>query len=429
MFLEHLEESLANAMAYANQLWIATALLSDGGLAYLRKHWPEGATGQLLVGVDLPTPPSALAALLQWSASGAVSVRIYAGDAADTYFHPKVYITQGVAGRQAFVGSANCTTGGLSRNVELSVANQDNAAVERLQIEWFGKRWGEAVPLTEAFLKAYEEKFAARREAEAAARAARNLMREFVQAQLPQPGQHDLGGSLANQYFKPAHYQAFWDHKPTQEDGATNEERRAVANRMHRLHKQLEPLVAQKRWDLQPHPWPEHVISAWKHGVGVESELRAIWLNYGRSKAEIKGYGSDNTPKNFIRLQVIIFSNHLATWCRIGKQGTIDRRYFKEKMRTPGAPQAYFELIQSLGSEFFVRVKDAERNATDFADADDLSKFVAQDKDGYYFVVGRKYLPAAAAISEAALPATVMTDWTKLYEVYRWMKCPSLTGI
>ena len=389
MFLEHLEQALASAIADANQLWIATALLSDSGLAFLRKHWPEGATGQLLVGVDLPTPPSALAALLRWSASGAVSVRIYAGDAAEAYFHPKVYITQGPMGRQAFVGSANCTTGGLGRNVELSVATQNDAAVEQLQIEWFGKRWNESVPLTEAFVKAYEEKFATRREAEAAARAARDLMREFVQSQLPQPGQHDLGGMLANQYFKPQHYQAFWGHKPTQEDEATKEERRTVANRVHRLHKQLEPLVAQKRWDLQPHPWPEHVVSAWKHGVGVESELRAIWLNYGRSKAEIKGYGSDNTPKNFIRLQVIIFSDHLATWCRIGKQGTIDRRYFKEKMRDAGAPQAYFELIKDLGPEFFVQVKNEERKATGFSNAADLSEYVAQDKDGYYFVVGK----------------------------------------
>lgn len=432
-FIPHLYEGLPAELETAKSLCVASALFSEEGISQLREHTYKTAKVEVLVGLDLPTSPAALQRLLAWSHDiEHVTVRVWTTKG--VYFHPKVYLVEQSTGWVAFVGSANCTTGGWQNNEELTARVAESAA-ETLRLEWFATRFAAGTPLTAEFVDAYSSAYEARAAADKAARdaakAAQQEWQEWLEKQrlaehkagTNESGENGLGRPVrVGQYFQEVHFAAFDGQKPRSRDAAINRERLAVYDRLFQLHEEMAPRVLATGWDLQPHFVKEHIVSSWKHGEYTEDLLRAMWLNYGRSKPEIKVYGDQYTPMHFLRLEVIIFNNHLAMWCRIGKDGAIDRDIFKRKMRRPENQQAFFALIQGLGDGYFVQVQDDQRPNSQFTDATALAEFVKTDKQGHYFIIGKDYQPNDPEVSETTLVDTVIRDWGLLYKVYQWMK-------
>jgi hypothetical protein len=432
-FMPHLQATLPAELQMANAVCIAAALFSEGGVIQLREYLPAHAVVEVLVGLDLPTSPAALDELLAWScAAEKVTVRVWITTA--SYFHPKVYLVQQEHEWIAYVGSANCTEGGWARNEELNV-RVDTPTVGNLKREWFAPRFAEGIPLTVEFAAAYRAAFAVRAAANEAARAAAWTAQQEWQAWLElqktvvQPTSSSKGGGNAlgrpvgtGQYFGEEHYAAFDGQKPRSKDAVTNRERRVVYDRLFELHQALAPQILAAGWELQPHYEEEHTVSSWKHGEYTEDALRAMWLNYGRSREEVKAFDERHMPMHFLRLEAIIFSDHFATWCRIGKDGAIDREIFKGKMRRPQNQQAFFALLQGLGKGYFVEVNQNKRFISRFASAGALADFVKADKQGYYFIIGKDYQPNDPALADAALVSTVLRDWALLYQVYLWMR-------
>lgn len=153
-----------------------------------------------------------------------------------------------------------------------------------------------------------------------------------------------------------------------------------------------------------------------------------MWLNFGRSKPELKAINEDATPKEFLRLEVILFEESVETWCRIGRERTVvDRQYLHASMRQPAYRQQVYEALQTLGADFGIEVAGKERDVTSFTNASELGEFIRPDEEGgHFFIVRHRYAVDDPRISETNLPATVMQDWTKLLPVYQLLKVPSL---
>jgi HKD family nuclease len=165
---------------------VAVALLSKSGLPLLigaiEGSLRRRGKGEFLVGVDLPTHPDALGALLklQCEHPDQVSVK-YFKSPASAWFHPKFYIFRPRSGRsRAVVGSSNLTAGGLQNNYEASLWSDDSGAVGPLE-EYFDELYqgGHARVITEPWLAVYRRLWKEREEQQEAAQRSRDRVRSI----------------------------------------------------------------------------------------------------------------------------------------------------------------------------------------------------------------------------------------------------------
>ena len=90
----------------------------------------------MLIGIDLPTPITALRKIGSMSSGKNVNARIFYEQ--DRVFHPKVYIIKNKEAYICYIGSANFTEGGLSKNVELCYKIDNQEECKQI-IDWFEK--------------------------------------------------------------------------------------------------------------------------------------------------------------------------------------------------------------------------------------------------------------------------------------------------
>jgi len=139
----------------AEEIWVAVGLLNLAGLEFILEHIPTNCKLKFIVGIDLPTDPKALTKLLSLKGKRTINVQLLTKE----FFHPKVYVIKSNQQLTAFVGSANCTNGGLSDNIEMSIGIKDINICEML-IEWFENfLYPESQPLTFDFIKDYKPKY------------------------------------------------------------------------------------------------------------------------------------------------------------------------------------------------------------------------------------------------------------------------------
>lgn len=142
----------------ADEIWIAVALLNDDGLSFIFEHLNKYVKQHYLIGIDLPTEPKALFRLHKMAEVYDVEVKIYNGGST---FHPKLYLIKSKGEYCAFIGSANCTNGGMYKNIELTSLFSDQSICLEI-LEWFNNSYKEGVNLTTKFLEDYSNTFAAR---------------------------------------------------------------------------------------------------------------------------------------------------------------------------------------------------------------------------------------------------------------------------
>ncbi len=150
-----LSNSLKTELKKADEIWIAVGLLNNSGLQFILDTVNNSCKLNFIVGIDLPTDPKALSKLLSLKGRRRVTTKIMTED----FFHPKVYIIKSQRQFISFVGSANCTMGGLKENIEMSLVTKDKSVCKNL-IEWFENGLlPNSQSLTAGFIKEYIPKY------------------------------------------------------------------------------------------------------------------------------------------------------------------------------------------------------------------------------------------------------------------------------
>jgi HKD family nuclease len=157
-------------LASARRFKIATAMVSAAGMDYvgdsIRRCLQKGGTGEILIGIDLPTDPKALGELLQIQSkhAGQLDLKTFRR-LKKRIFHPKLFIFEGSRGnKSAVVGSSNLTGGGLAENYEVNLLVDSNSTAEELS-DYFDEHFEGAysVRLTHEWLEEYAKEWAKRK--------------------------------------------------------------------------------------------------------------------------------------------------------------------------------------------------------------------------------------------------------------------------
>lgn len=144
---DNLKKKLTEAISNATEIRVAVALANETALDMLELR-KKVCIVNIVVGVDLPTPTDVLTEL---HAEFGDNCRIYLKH----FYHPKVYLFRYDNGHlKAFIGSANFTSGGLEKNVEMSIAIDDQSVCNDL-LNWFNSIYDDANLITDSFLKKY----------------------------------------------------------------------------------------------------------------------------------------------------------------------------------------------------------------------------------------------------------------------------------
>jgi HKD family nuclease len=409
----NLANDFRNLLANCDEMWIAAALISKDGLEFIQQHLHENALQHYLVGIDLPTPPDVLRSLMT-QASQQLEGRLYQKD--NKFYHPKLYIIRNHQGLTVFAGSGNCTLGGLEKNIEIALKTDDDITCKEL-LHWFQIQMKQGREITEEFIASYEPVYARRK--------ARAKQDQQEMQQLLSPNTISLEKiDFTGQFFERAHYEAFTGTKPYSYEPAIDKEREAVRARLFQLHSLLYQKIKARKWDLHEHYEFEHTVSSAVHNNYTSEDLDGIWLHYGRDKPEIKAYGKDETPINFMRLQVIIHQDSVGIWNRIGrdKNGSkIDRDYLQKKLqRDEGFSQQFYNYIQGLPKGYFIIINNNKPKYTDtFTSAEDLKKYLVPDDRRYYFFIGKNYTPGDPQLAKENIVQTIMDNFAMLYPGYQ----------
>ena len=149
-----LSDNLKRAFRTADEIWVAVALLNLQGFDFIAKTITKDCKINFIGGVDLPTDPSALTKLLSLRPKRMVSAYMLTKE----IYHPKVFITRTGNQLKSFVGSANCTSGGLDTNVEMTIEIDDQAMSKQL-LQWFLNTQKKSQILTNDFIVDYIPKY------------------------------------------------------------------------------------------------------------------------------------------------------------------------------------------------------------------------------------------------------------------------------
>lgn len=152
---QKLSSDLKSELKNADEVWVAVGLLNYAGLDFILQTLPTTCKLNFVVGIDLPTDPQALLKLLSLKGKRSINTKILT----EVFFHPKVYIIKSGKQLTAFVGSANCTNGGLIDNIEMSIGTKESYLCKQL-IDWFDNILLPASqPLTFDFINDYKPKY------------------------------------------------------------------------------------------------------------------------------------------------------------------------------------------------------------------------------------------------------------------------------
>lgn len=155
MIYEKLEPIFKDLFSNSKQVCIAIGLISEGKAKEIDRLARKYDTDiYLIVGIDMPTPNSALRALMKAECNNKnLKVRYYSED---NFFHPKVYLFENRDEKIAFVGSANYTERGFSSNSELTLQTTNVSDCKQIQ-KWFNGLWKKrAFPITEEMIACRE---------------------------------------------------------------------------------------------------------------------------------------------------------------------------------------------------------------------------------------------------------------------------------
>jgi len=414
--IERLESELLKVLSEAQEVWIASALVSETSLDLILRNINSKAKVCFLVGINLPTNPRVLTHLLEIESKN-THTKIYINK--HSHFHPKVYIAKVKNTLSAFVGSANLTTGGMSSNVELTVRQEGGEA--RKILEWFNTLFlgSFARPVSKRFIARYSRAFRTRR-------SVTNESEFAVDAFI---AEEQLGNSnFKGQFFTYKNHIAY--SEPYWEDyGAyANSEREAVRDKLLELHESIFPqFQAHGLNKLFPHHRTQNITSLPNYRKFFSNPLqKSLWLHYGKSERERLSFGSEYASfLNHARIQIIFHSNDVGIWLVLGKDGTVnpDKNRFEAKLNTDRKfMQTFFYQLKSLPGVYTLRIGGRRMDCSKIDSLDELISFCTKSDLSDYFIISNEFAPESNALSRANIESTVLTEFQRLYSIYLHLK-------
>ncbi|RYU91343.1 hypothetical protein EWM62_05225 [Mucilaginibacter terrigena] len=415
MYISVLADTIGAELLLADEIWLAAGLVTQSGLPFIRDL---KSSIHLMAGIDLPTPPNILRQLLAWSEAGKIEFKVFSIE--KVFFHPKVYIWRRGGQYKAYIGSGNLTNGGWNDNIELFWEIDKNADCLSL-IAWFEKHMIMALTIDEKFIADYESRVF--KPSEAASQAHQKRLADFKR---PYEHDHDF-------YFRQEDFDAFSEERAALDNPIAKRARQLVNRKLKALHDRIFPEVLMRGWNLHHHKRDSNIVSHYAHNARVSALLNGMWLYYGKSPLEAAQGGKSDEEKsmnNHVRLQLIIRQSSVGVWCAVGKGGgsRIDRLAFHEKIQYPTMQHVFFNLVKSLGDEYFIDVAGIRPfyRISEIKTAKDLFDIVNQDYYhlDQYFIVGMDVNPQDDRLRDDHIVVLVLSGFEKLYPIYNFFKAP-----
>ena len=396
MIVNTLGDALSEHLPLAEEVWIASALVTLQGFNFANELLRNNSNRTILIGIDLSTPVEVLKTIQTYIQPGRFSAKI--GMSSNGIFHPKFFLIRKKDGYIAFIGSANLTMKALYNNTELTIAINDQEQCLKLKT-WFEQQYTKGYSLTQENIKIYESYRLNQPAEEPLSSVALNL----------KMSDESLLGDMnfEDRYFSRDHHLAFRKELWQNRSESANKERFSAQEQFLGLHENIY-LHFEKYGltDLHPNK-SNHIVSMYYHHDTSQKSIDAMWLSYGKSQDEIKEYHKlftknryhdhENDLQSFInhaRLQIRIELTSIGIWILFGKNnggGIFDRDDFLKQMQHRDYRSEFFRLIKSLPDQYWIRVNKVVKQITTFLTADDLHIFCKTDNRQEYFIIGRDY--------------------------------------
>lgn len=154
-----LSNSFFKELKLADEIWISVALINKPGFAQIIANLREGCIQHYVIGIDLPSDPSALTQIDNMKNRHIVHARVYMGN---EYFHPKMYLIRKGEDYKGYVGSANCTNGGFAKNIELTICCEEQELCLSM-LDNFNKLFENSQELDSDLIEEYRKSYLKRR--------------------------------------------------------------------------------------------------------------------------------------------------------------------------------------------------------------------------------------------------------------------------
>lgn len=418
MVTANLIKDLEPHLRAASEIWIAVALLKDNAFNKIQEYTNKAAVQHWLVGIDLPTTPSVLN-LLKSKESASFKALIY--NKPET-FHPKVYLIKKADGYIAFVGSANATEGGFSKNVELSFEITEQKDCLEI-LDWFNNVNSLGESITDEFILSYELTY---------------KKNQFL-ASIKKSNSDNLKGLnkpiivgaitiSQEQFFRQSDFDAFAPINHQDASPEAKERRRLVRERFLELNELIFDRFKEFGIDdLHLPKSPRNYTSQYYHTPRSSPIKDALWLNYGKSLEELAKLNDSNFTRN-VRIQVIIRNTekeaYVGVWLFVAKQNGSyeDREYLNNQLGNEYFLSTLYEYIIDLGGGYWIDLNDDSLWISEIGCQQDLYDFLIEDDFESYFIIGRNYQPNDPDLSIDNIKETVLTEFSKLYKIYDLIK-------
>ncbi len=407
----NIDHDLKEALSEAKEVWVAVAMMNSGGYS-LFKDLPDKVIQNIVVGIDLPTPPKTLRKLLN-KCSSHFSAKIYESEYT---YHPKLYIVKSINEMYcAFVGSSNATYSGLNKNVELNVKITDQKQCKKL-VHWYREIEIGAKLLTDELINTYAIRY------KKIKKRTEKLEEEIQIAKT----EIDFG---SGQFFTPNQHAVFSYQYRKVNSHSLLELRKDVRTRLIDLNDRILPEFENFGLsDLHPNSRKQDRTS--RHYINSFSgkNIQSIWLHYGKSRQQLEVY-SDKDDQSFInhaRIQVIIHDNNVGIWLVLGKDwgSRIDRDYFRSQMENEQIRDTFFNALRVLDDNYWLDYKGWNDLAyvKDIESVAQLHGIAKEESIAHYFIIGKNYDVDDQALSDENIGATILEEFKKLYPLYLIMR-------
>jgi hypothetical protein len=395
--------------------YIAAAAISEAGFDFVRSRIPSKTKMEIVTGLEMPTSPAVLQRIWR-NYQGRITLNIYTRND----FHANVYIFDLPYRKSvAFVGSGHFTIEGIKDSEELFYKITDAKEIENLK-SWFIGYYEFAQPLTEALIAEYEWRYPAMKKRDYASRLEKNQFLSLTTA-----GFSWDHIKFKQQYFKKEDYLALSSSKAHVSTPELYAERVNVQNKFIALHE----LIKNDLRKLGFHAASDSgsIVSSADPVQHTDSQLRTMWLAYGRSTTELKKYNESPTLADLTHVQIMLNQKDMGIYLVAGnpRKGKVDREYFKRSMNDVEYRKQMFNLLRGLGAGYWIEVACERKNTDTFPTEDTLWEFTKADQWMHFdFIIGRNYAPDAVEISNVNIGPYIVKELDKLSLVVRHMKAP-----
>ncbi len=410
-------------LSQAEHGYIASGGISEQGFDFVFKRLSIKCKVEIVTGLQLPTDPKVLRRVWKHF-TDRVQLRVFTKN----IFNPNVFIFD-LPYRKAvaFIGSGNLSLGGLKDNEELFYKITDPREIESLK-SWFTGYYEFAEPLTEIIIQEYEWIYPSLRQREIASR---QEIKDVLE--LTTRGFNWDTIKFKNQYFKKEDFLTFANRKASLKTTEIQDERVVVQNKLLQIHESIKSHLSKlKLYEDHDH---KSFINSLDPADYPDQRLGALWLSYGRSKAELVTYHPDSMFCNFIRIVIIITQKDVALWLMPGKEnaGKVDREYFALKMNDPEYRKEFFQFLTALNQDtdkgigdpsgYWIQIAGEQKPVRSFPNEDALWEFTRYDEWKYFaFQIGKNFSPANPEISMDHIVETILREFNKLILLYNYMK-------